>query len=81
MNDCVRPVNVDMPVKMICWPENLQEPAKSFNSLVRQIRLIVYTPGRCMADKDIQVSPIDDLVSQQAGDKPKYIPPHISLRI
>jgi len=58
-------------MQCIGWLENLDQPAKCFDSLMRAIRLVMDLPGWSMRDQNIQVSAKSDLIVDQAGNKTK----------
>lgn len=70
---------MDMPVEMERWLEDLDEPAKSLDPPVRQIRLIMDPAGWRMGNQDIQKPAVLEAVAKNAGEQGEDIPPHLGL--
>lgn len=46
--------HVNVPVKTKLWLKAFDQPAKSFDSMVRQVILVMHAGGRCMCHEYVQ---------------------------
>ncbi len=78
---CFISVDVNMPVEVVGGSESLDEPPKSFDPLMGQVRFVVNPPWRSMGHEDIQVPSRDGPGSEKRRDQPHHMPPHFELRV
>jgi hypothetical protein len=70
-----------MTVEVVARSKSFQQPTKGFYALVGQIRLVMDTPRRRMADKDVQIASVPRSIPEQAGDYTQDMRPHLGLSV
>jgi hypothetical protein len=74
-------VQVYMPMDEVLWFENPHEPEKNLESLVTWIIFVMNAFWRSMGEKDIEVSPMKDLIEYEFWQELKNRTKHAKLRV
>ena len=75
------PIDVDVAVQVQGRLEDFVQPAEGFDALVGAVFHVMDLPGRGVGDEDVQVTPVEEFVEHEAGNKAENKRPHLPLRV